>query len=222
MPFNGILIHGCHTGAVNWPNIIWGDPAHNVFGRVSKALTLARGLSGGVQLFMGTGASTAADGKIEARAIRDFCLEQLARAPVDLPFPPNWAEHLLESAMLDEQSQNTPAELAWAVGQCRERGIKTLYQVSSRTHITRCYHEAVRLNPRDVRIIPEAADTSFEGYGPEDVVIVEPPHRGDDPQVRLPRRLQSPELAKRIFAARAADPLAFAEGFDKLLKRFGA
>lgn len=34
-------------------------------------------------------------------------------------------------------------------------------------------------------ILASPCHTSFEGYGPEDLVIIEPPHRGDDPAMAV-------------------------------------
>ena len=36
----GVLVHGCHLGALNWRGIMWGDPPDEL-GRIPKAVSVA-------------------------------------------------------------------------------------------------------------------------------------------------------------------------------------
>ena len=189
MAKTAVLIHGCHLEAVGWENIVWGNPREGILGRAPRGLLEAYRRDAALVIW-GTGASQK-DGKKESRYTFDYTmgrLGELATIPVSGPTYPvePLRGFLLSRSALDIETQNTTEEIRAALDLCTQRGIEELYLVSSPTHVARCLQEATKLlaergNNHDVLVYATPSDTCFADSTPADVVIVEPPHRGDMP-----------------------------------------
>ncbi|MGE5541005.1 MAG: YdcF family protein [Bacillota bacterium] len=179
------LIHGCHLQADNWEHIVWGSPEKDEWGRASHALRLAA-RNRKALLIWGTGASSQ-DGALECDYTFRYAVAHATQLPDYEGFDAYEVEALLKHrSHFDREAQNTQEEITNALRVCRERGIGTLYLVSSPTHISRCLLDAEKVrrmsnDPHGVMIYATASDTCFEDSVPDDVIIVEPPHRGDMP-----------------------------------------
>ena len=173
-----IAIHGCHLEAQNWEKII-----HS---RVSKGLLLARDCDARVIFSFSTGASSR-EGKTEARLIYEYAVTWAANI---------WdRDHLVRQALLeqnvwiDEVSQNTAEEVKRLGFLCQVHAIQSLYLVSSPWHILRCHKEALKSkrsgNFPGIEILAAASDEPFlsNELVVDNVVVIEPPHRGDDPML---------------------------------------
>jgi hypothetical protein len=79
--------------------------------------------------------------------------------------------------------------------------------ISSPTHIARCMQEACKIQgeskDRSIRVYAKASETCYANTTPSDVVIVEPPHRGDMPKVPFH------QTTRKIFAFLQYPDLAF-------------
>src|SRR3989344_6208486 len=131
-----VMIHGCHTGAQGWENIVWGNPPQ-VLGRALKGVDQA--LLVGADLIMWGSGGSQKEGLREATYTFRFTKEKLMKLRM-------WqgkrseeiTAYLDRVSVLDEVSQNTAQEIAAAFALCEERGIEELYLTSSATHIARC------------------------------------------------------------------------------------
>jgi len=180
-----ILIHGCHLQADSWEDIVWGDPLSGRLGRVTKALKLARQMKTEL-LYWGTGASEK-DGMKEAVYTFTHAVSRCGELPEYQGFDTYEIDSILRSrSYFDTEAQNTADEVRGAMRLCAERGIENLYLVSSPTHIARCMQEAQKIratsNIGGVDVFAVSSDTCFKGSNPADVVVIEPPHRGDMPK----------------------------------------
>jgi hypothetical protein len=206
----GVLIHGCHLQAEEWENIVWGDPARKVLGRVPAALSLL--LKEPIDLFYwGTGASRK-DGLLESEYTINYARDHMDELTDLIGLgQAGISDYLQKASFVDRETQNTTEEIRRAAMVCREQGIDQLILVSSPTHIARCLQEAMKLRAdgvlRDIDVFATASDTCFAGSTPGDVVVMEPPHRGDLPKIPFHR------TARRIFQF-LRNPEA-AEGFNR-------
>ena len=204
-----ILIHGCHLKTEGWESIMWGDPLNGVLGRIPKALEIVREYDNPL-LSWGSGGSCDEDGLKEAEVSFKHALERYKEILQLSHMHPLEVKDYLESiAHMNLTQTTTTQEVVAASELCVADEIKRLILVSSPTHVARCHQEALKLKNEGllpgVSISAEASDVSYTGYGPQDVVIVEPPHRGDMPQIEfhVPVRkifqfLKEPKLAKRF------------------------
>lgn len=183
----GILIHGCHLGAVQWGQIVFGDTKHP--GRVLTGIEEAIYRNASL-VFWGTGASEK-EGLKESEYTYTQALgpklydiaRHVRREPGQLK------EYLERVSFIDKETQNTVEEIGAAIRQCRERHITELFLVSSPTHIARCHQEALKQvaesDELSIKIYAIASRTCFAQSTPGDVTIFEPPHRGDMPNVPI-------------------------------------
>jgi len=185
----GIIVHGCHLHTDGWERIVFGDPSTQELGRVSQAALLMLE-EDPVCVVFGTGGSEK-DGKREGDFTRDYLLENFQRlalfnvfAGIDL----GRLERLMrERSVAETTSRNTVEELERGADILREHRIERLILVSSPTHLPRCLRDACVVYgtarserfPWAARLLVCPSGTSYTGAKPEDVAVVEPPHRGD-------------------------------------------
>lgn len=184
-----IFVHGFHLQADNWHAVVWGEPQRGVYGRVPRAIQIAGGREG-VVLCIGSGGSVQ-NGLTEA----EVSLAQLHAQYEDIPESvwgmahANVRAYLERVVLLQKVATTTAEEVQVAMNLCIGEDISEVILVSSPTHISRCLLDAEKLRTKPqfahVRVWATASDVSYAGYGPGDVVVVEPPHRGDMPQVEF-------------------------------------
>ncbi len=221
----GIHVHGRHLQAVGAEQIMWGE-APNALGQLTTALLVLLGLPDPpVILSIGTGASKK-DGLLEAEFWGKYLLENLNRLPEIKPFQQADVERLrslLGRIMyLEMTSQNTFEEAQVIARLYREREIDEMIVVSAPTHLSRCMLDVLRVLQapeyerlrRNVQF--RASEVPYSGYGLGDVVVVEPPHRGDDTSPPFFR------LVRRMFRVAAEKKKALYESLDRILEEFGA
>jgi len=183
----GVLCHGRHLQTKNWEKLMWGIPP-DLLGQLPKTVLVALEEKAEVIVF-GTGASER-DGKKEAEFIRDYLLEhffELAEFPsfqgIDLEKARKRIERI---SMLELYSQNTAEEVRFAGQIFKKAGMERIILVSSFTHISRCLRDAYVAFSRDENLKHFTknlwATPSQTGWADaSEVVIIEPPHRGDKP-----------------------------------------
>lgn len=224
----GILVHGCHLQADGWEEIVWGQPP-DLLGRLPQAVLLAREEAAKV-VVLGTGASVSADGRLEGQYTLDFLLERLPRLHefhALKQFPSKELERLVRSSFVAElESRNTMEEVIAAFRIWTARGVTRGFLVSSPTHLPRCLacacqalggEEGSRFTG-ELRASPSG--TCYEGFEASDVVVVEPPHRGD--RDKTLDELPFHELVRRSFRVPADQKKDFHHDFDALLKKYSA
>lgn len=211
---SAVLIHGCHLQAEGWESIVWGDPKNGVLGRAPKGVRLALRERFDL-IYWGTGASKKGDRK-ESEYTFDYTIAHAGQLSELEGFDPYEVESILRPmSYIDTVSQNTMEEVARAADVCRARGIGRLILVSSPTHIARCLQEAEKLRAAghlgNLEVFATSSDTCFAGATPADVVIVEPPHRGDMP------KWQTYRYVRAMFSV-----MKDKSAFERLLAEFGA
>lgn len=213
-----VLIHGFHLDADDWLQIVWGDPTNGIYGRIPRGIQVARGY-GDVVLRLGSGGSMR-NGAYEAHWALEILLDRRTEIPELAALPSGGRGWLLQVGDLEETAKNTAEEVAGAFEACVRQDAKRLVLVSSPTHISRCLNEAERLRGqleyRHIEVLATASDVSYTGYSPDDVVVVEPPHRCDLPQVSFHKN------AKQIFQflRDAETARAFNVAWHKLIERW--
>mmetsp|Transcript_91593 Transcript_91593/g.290560 ORF Transcript_91593/g.290560 Transcript_91593/m.290560 type:complete len:280 (-) Transcript_91593:44-883(-) len=222
----GILVHGCHLKADGWEHIVWGSPPHEL-GRLPHAVLLAWEEQASVVLF-GTGASEK-DGKKESEytlqylwdhwaALAEF--EPLHRVPLD------GAEALMRRiSIVDAQTQNTDDEVREGLRRFQDHACDHAIFVSSPTHLPRCLACACKVVEQEPElfsgpIYASPSDTCYEGAAAGDVVVVEPPHRGD--RDKSLDALKFHELVRRCYRVPRESKAEFLEQLGDLLQRHGA
>lgn len=222
----GILVHGCHLKADGWEHIVWGSPPHDL-GRLPHAVLLAWEEQASVVIF-GTGASEK-DGKKESEytlqylwdhwpALAEF--EPLHRVPLDE------AEALMRRiAVVDALTQNTDEEAREGLRLFQEKNCDHAIFVSSPTHLPRCLACACKVMEKepelfDGPIYASPSDTCYDGAAAGDVVVVEPPHRGD--RDKSLDALKFHELVRRCYGVPRDRKAAFLEQLSGLLQEYGA
>lgn len=174
-----VLVHGIHLYADNWKDVVWGNLEIGILGSVPKALVTACELDAKYMIW-GTGASER-DGLKEADYTFKFAMDN-ADAYMFTSLG-NFKHHI------DRISRNTKEEIANAAKFAIENGIERLVLVSNPTHIARSIQTALTHfdGHREYDILRRnltvaVSDVCFADSVPGDVVIFEPPHRGDQPK----------------------------------------
>ncbi len=198
----GILIHGCHLQAEEWENIVWGNPMIGILGRIPRGIQLAIQEKADL-VYWGTGASEK-DGLKEAEYTFQYAVSHISQLSKLSGLNSNEIDLILhKNSILDTKTQNTKEEIAQALKDCQSRKITRLILVSSPTHIARCLQTAEVLRRQEklsgVEIFATASDTCYANSNPDDVFILEPPHRGDRPSVPLYKTLQGIKAIRKSY-----------------------
>lgn len=181
----GILIHGCHLGAKDWEQIVFGFPTE--LGRVPIGINEAIEKNARL-IFWGTGASQTAEGVKESQHTFNVTLHTKLKEIADKvqKTPEQLSNYLNKVSFIDVQSKNTAEEISSAFHECQIREIQELILISSPTHILRCHQEACILKKRrgiQLKVLALASETCYANSNASDPVIIEPPHRGDLPAI---------------------------------------
>ncbi|MFC2142127.1 YdcF family protein [Acidobacteriota bacterium] len=219
----GVLVHGCHLGALNWRGIMWGTPPY-AMGRIPKAVSVALQEDASLMVF-GTGASEK-DGRKEGEYTLKYMLDHFLELGafsgfegVDL----DEAKLKLAAISIPEcRSLNTREEMEEGARIFLEQDVERMILVSSPTHISRCIRDALvvlhdpQLAGLRRHLYAAASDTSYLGGRVEDVVIFEPPHRGDQ------QAFLTHYVVNRIFKIPESDMPSFLQDLDVLLTKYRA
>ena len=218
---SAVIIHGHHLQAPEWEKLVWGTPELTEVGRIPRGIEVA--VKEGVEVIVwGTGASTdPATGKKESEFTQAFALDhadELAQYVVESK--DEITTLIKERSVLQLETKNTKDEIYEALKVCKEKGIHTLYLVSSPTHVARCLLTACQYQSEFPGIVfyGVAAETSTDFWSPKDVAVIEPSHRPD--RSEAPMNL----LAKRMASARKYKDRAMKlyEDIKKLIDAFDA
>ncbi len=199
-----VVVHGCHLRALNWEEIAFGYPEKGELGVIPFALKQALAHEA-LYMFWGTGASQrkglyeseyahklACDRIDELHDLICKATDSRGRKIRYYRQKERLKKLLLEKSIIDKSSQNLREEVENAVAFCLKKKLEIyrIIPVSSATHIQRCFStffatlHGLGLN---LDLIPYGTRIGFAGALPSDVVVVEPPHRGDLPLVPFHR-----------------------------------
>ena len=224
----GILVHGCHLQADEWEHIVWGQPPDQL-GRLPHAALLAWEERKALAcVCFGTGASQTDDGVLEGDHTLALLLERLPRLAefdafegVDL----KELEVLLRrSCVAETASQNTVEEVRAGLTLFASKGCRRAVLVSSPTHLPRCLACACQVEEREPNLFggsvwASPCDTSYAGFSGADVVVVEPPHRGDRDKALDDLPFHS--MVRRSYKVEGERRSQFLKEFDALLQEYG-
>ncbi len=244
MAKTGVIIHGCNLQAENWRHVAWGDPPHQT-GRIPQGVLAARQFEAEV-IVLGTGASRKAfqfgPETIDDRPLLEceYSMKYLQQYFDDLAQFDVIQQQLgaagsesfeaakqiiLDQIVLDREAKNTEEEIENACELFLERGIRQVVLVSSPSHIVRCLRDAAGLFATDKRfaeyrsrLLAVTSVTCYEGSTPDDVVVIEPPHRPDRHVLPTHRRIQRMLDLQQICDNR--ELVSLIEDFDDLLQRY--
>ncbi|OHA83038.1 MAG: hypothetical protein A2408_02550 [Candidatus Yonathbacteria bacterium RIFOXYC1_FULL_52_10] len=230
----GILVHGRHLQAVGWPKLAWGEPEKGNLGSLPLMVytALTEGLENIAVVVFGTGASEK-DGLKEAEYTKKYLvdhmndLSQFACIKEHEGFQSHLAlarlSKLCDGIVTETVSTNTVQEIANTAKIFQAHGCTKVIQITCGSHEPRCAR--LRSEVKKQGLIPRGQiwysigdDMTFADSSISDVVIVEPPHRGDDPllgAVHLPHR-----LVPRMFKIDLGLRQHFLSEFDELLTEY--
>lgn len=208
----GILLHVYHLEARNWEELVWGDPVHDKLGVGTKfiQLLLTIPMAEQVSAIVYSGPSQK-DGLGEGAYIKQFLTARLEKL-CDFPSLQRRIDALsadeynvfvsrLQNLVLGPILKNTQEEVINANKHFSELEPTQIVQVAAASHAPRCLLAQVKARHQGLLTgswFVAASDVCFAGTTPDDVVILEPPHRGDDPMIDIQPSL--PEIIKPFFA----------------------
>lgn len=223
-----VIVHGLHLQAQNWFEIAFGKLEQGKLkkgklGRIPAGIMAA--LDYGAELVIWSTGASQKDGLLEAEYTHKTAIEHIDVLTTffeeeTLYTPAEVQSVLHERSTFDTTSQNTVEELRNITSFCEGRDIEQLVMVSSPTHMARCFQEYmnVRYERPDLRLrlALASADTCYKGSVPSDVIIVEPPHRGDRPSVPFHKTV------RQIFSLMSSEDVAleFNRAFQELIDKY--
>lgn len=204
-----VLIHGHHLQAPEWEKLVWGEAGLSRVGRIPRGIEVAFRENAEL-IIWGTGASTdPATGQKEAEYTQSFARTRFAELAAYTGATEEEILSLIDTrSLLSLETTTTKDETHEALKACQERGIGTLYLVSSPTHVPRCLLTAIQFEEESKGMVlcGVAAETTVPFWHPKDVAIVEPAHRPDRSEApmnllakRMARVRKYPERAGKIY-----------------------
>merc|ERR1711879_522467 len=127
--------------------------------------------------------------------------------------------------VLDTATQNTDQEVKAALQRFSEKGCQRGILVSSPTHLPRCLACACKVTEDDEDLFTGAiyaspTGTCYDNARASDVVVIEPPHRGD--RDKSLDDLPYHQMVRRFFGIGSSErKREFLTEFDKLLENYG-
>ena len=133
-------------------------------------------------------------------------------------------DRLLSRLELDLESMNTMEEIRNGGLIFGRHEVERIVLVSSPSHIVRCLRDASSIFQNDAhlanvgfRIFANPSFTCYEGTDPNDVVVVEPPHRPDRHVVPTHRRIHRMMMLQKL---PYEDVVELIQEFDDLLQKY--
>jgi len=194
----GILVHCRNLNTIAWEDLVFGQPKQ---GKLGDYATLVRvlltlGPSERVtHIVIGRGPSER-DGLDEGEYSKKFLLDNFNRLDEFELLRPLLAKlsdkervelrTALENTILTTRIANTPEEVAAAAKLFNEAGVDRVIQISAASHAPRCLKEQLVLRSKGVIDSEQlwqvvATDACYHNTKPEDVCVIEPLHRLDQP-----------------------------------------
>jgi hypothetical protein len=194
---SGILIHAHHLETPGWQDLLWGDPATDTFGSLAALVHLLLTAPDRDQIttiLVGCGPSHK-NGLSEGAYTKQCMLSRFGRLadfprlrPLIQALTPLQHRALrtkLEQMVVMPEVRRTRDEISTAAVFFAEHKAAIIYEISGASHAPRCIQ--VQAMARAAGLIPAsqlwlliATQACFSGASPDDTIVIEPPHRGDD------------------------------------------
>ena len=209
----GILLHVYHLEALGWEQLVWGQPEKDRLGTLTKFVDFLLDLpiNQSVTSIIYSGPSNK-DGLSEGAYAKHYLEEHLESlrafprlklkldrlSPDDYKVFADRVAGLITGPLI----KNTLDEVAHAAADFAGGRVDAVVQIAAASHAPRCLQAQAIVRqtgeiPNHQQWFVLASDTSFHSTQPADVVILEPPHRGDDPMVKFKPTLA--EVMKTYF-----------------------
>lgn len=199
MSKTGILLHVYHLDCDGWERLVWGEPAHGNLGVGTKLLEslLTTIPNEEVKVVLYSGPSTK-NGLSEGEYTYRFLLDRLDRMTEFPQLRTKYNELSPEAVKifnervskitLGKEIENTYDEILHAADEFQAWGADRVIHIAAASHAPRCIQlqAAVReagLIPAGQQWFTVSSDLSFAGRSARDTVVIEPPHRPDDPLI---------------------------------------
>lgn len=195
----GILLHVYNLGCKDWEQLVWGNVATDQLGSGTKLLELLlhEQITDEIMTILCDGPSHR-NGLSEGAYTKAFLLGKIGelsqfprlRAKLDAQTPDEALvfQHRLEAIQVVARIENTFDEVRQAAKIFEEFGAKKIIHIAAASHAPRCIQ--LQSVARERGLIPNsqqwftvASDMPFAGRSAGDTVVIEPPHRADDPLV---------------------------------------
>lgn len=194
----GILVHCRHLDTVAWEELVFGQPEQNKLGDQATLTRVVLELEQNEELaciVFGRGESWR-DGLNEGAYSKKFLCDNLDRLH-EFPALAPLLERLedaelatfhrhMAAVIVTKEVKNTVHELERASAIFAEHDVHRVIQIAGASHASRCIKEQVVARShgkidRDQLWLTVATDTTYHDTKPEDVCIIEPLHRRDQP-----------------------------------------
>jgi hypothetical protein len=168
---------------------VWGDPAHGVYGRAAAGLREALRFNAPLIIF-GTGASFK-DGMPEGEHALALARRRIVEMPEFAKMGTHAARAWLDArSIVETTAHDTRTEIEADARLALAHGCNAIILVSSPVHIMRAHKTALSLFSHQHEfkqllhnLFAVASDVNYSGTRVDDVVIIEPQHRPDRPDV---------------------------------------
>ncbi|MGH7157948.1 MAG: hypothetical protein ACREGD_02610 [Candidatus Saccharimonadales bacterium] len=206
----GVLMHARHPNTMNWEELVWGVPAEDRLGDLTALVELIlREVPQKPIACIVTGSTeTIKEGLLDGVYTKKYLLDHFNNLR-DFPrlnvlinkLPPGGLAKVrkrLEDMIVTTPLKNTADEIVHSARIFSEQGIKEVIQVTSASHGPRCVQlQAIARADGDIPAgqlwLLVISDMCFGTSKPKDTLVVETPHRGDDPMLGF-----SPTLSEAL------------------------
>lgn len=193
----GVLVHVYHLGTDNWEELVWGNPQTDELGTLTtfadQMLTLPFDMTIVPIIYSGpSGKAGLSEGGYARRYLLDR-IDHLADFPrlrqkIETLSAADYQTFIQRLHDLYEGPviKNTSDEIAYGAEYFKKQGAHHVIQIAASTHAPRCIkNQAIArhkgaIDP-DQQWYMVTSDTRHIAGPIEDIVIIEPPSRGDDP-----------------------------------------
>lgn len=199
MAKTGILLHVYTLGSKDWDRLVWGDPTADRLGTATKLveLLLHEPIINEIMPILFDG-PTFRNGQSEGVYTKTFLLSKLgelrqfprlkARLDVQTAEESHIFQRRLEAIKVVDRIDNTFDEIVQATKTFAQFGADKVIHIAAPSHAPRCIQ--LQSVARERGLIPDgqlwltaASDIPFAGSLAQDTVVIEMPHRVDDPLV---------------------------------------
>jgi hypothetical protein len=194
----GILVHCRHLETVAWEDLVFGIPSEDKLGDLAMLVQVLLRLEPTEELesiVIGCGPSYR-DGLNEGEYTKKFWLDNFSRLrefPQLQPLLNSMGKEQMsalrsavEGVVVTHEIKNTVAEIETTAALFAEKNIQKVVQICAASHASRCIKE--QSVARSQGMISKrqlwqtvATDMAYHGTKPEDVAVIEPLHRRDQP-----------------------------------------
>jgi hypothetical protein len=192
----GILVHCRHLETVAWDELVYGIPAEDKLGDLATLARVVLTLEPTEKveaIVIGRGPSWK-DGLNEGEYTKQFLINHFEELRVFPRLQPllndservQAFEKLVKEIIVTPEIKNTVAEVETAAKLFAEKGVEKVVQICAASHASRCIkeqavarsHGAINKNQLWQTV---ATDMTYHNTKPEDIAVIEPLHRRDQP-----------------------------------------